>query len=559
MVKKNKNKFYNCGSLRKENIGETVKLRGWIKKKRAVKNKIFIDVYDMHGVTQLLLLESNNDNYCFAKVVTDESVVQVKGEVLLRKNKNTLLKTGEIEVLVEEIKLLNNNAKNFPIDLNNAFEEEVFSEKNLRFRYLFLRHLQVKANLVFKHKVLVFLRDFFQKNNFLEIETPILSRSYPEGAREFRVFSEKSNVEKYTLAQSPQIFKQLLMVGGFERYYQIAKCFRDEKLRSDRQPEFLQLDFEINFTDESEIFSIVRKLFSFLWKKNKQEKRPKFKVISYKKAINDYGIDKPDLRNDKKLRTIFEPKLITLFGDKIPKKPIVKFIVFAKKIDNFFKIFINKLLFEHEKTVSCFFWEKSSQTFFCLRKHKQIKNNFEVKGINDPFGLFFVGEIKAVNLVAGLVRNELVRLSFLPHQKKFSFVWIKNWPMFLFDEEKQIFSVAHHPFTALKQNQINTKKENLLASSYDLVINGYEVGSGSIRNHNADEQIKIFKMLGFSQKKLKEFSFFTEALKYGCPPHGGFALGIDRLLIIMNNKITIKEMIAFPKNSSGVCEMTKKT
>ena len=551
-----KEKFYNCGELNKKNISEKIKIRGWIKKKRPIKNKIFIDLYDMHGITQLLFLETNKNSYLFAKTATNESVIQVEGEVLLRKTKNTLLKTGEIEVLVQKAKQLNQFAEGFPIDINNI--EEILSEKHLKFRHLFLRNPQVKANLIFKHQVIKFLHQFFLKNNFIEIETPVLSRSYPEGAREFKVFSEAEKEAKYTLAQSPQIFKQLLMVGGFERYYQIAKCFRDETLRSDRQPEFLQLDFEMNFVSEKEIFHLVKKLLSFLWKKTKQVKKPQFKILTYKKAIMDYGIDKPDLRNLTKVKVVNQPEVIQQLKRSLFKQGIIKFIGFNKKINNPLKIFINKLLLEQRGKINCFYWEKHCQTFSSLITNKEkLKVDFG-KEEKSPFGLFFVGENKIVNLIAGLTRNELIKLSFLPPQEEFSFVWINNWPMFTVDEKTNTLVASHHPFTALKESsKQQVKKEKLLACAYDLVINGYEVGSGSIRNHDAKKQIEIFKMLGFNQEKIKAFSFFTEALKYGCPPHGGFAIGLDRLLMIIKKISTIKELITFPKNSRGVCEMTK--
>lgn len=549
-----------------------------------MKNIIFFDISNYDKIIQGVIFKKQSSLFnIFHQANVSNSLVKVNGILKLKqedKKKENFLNLERYEIHLERMKIIN-ESKSFPIDI--YLTNRRFKDKYLKYRYLFLRNAEFKNFLLIKCRFLSWIRSFFQKNNFIEIETPLLSKSYPEGANEFLVFSRGK--AKYTLAQSPQIFKQMLIMAGFEKYYQIAKCFRDENLRSDRQPEFLQLDLEMNFITEKEIFLFCEKLINFLFKKliisnvsdlKQNDKKLKFIKMNYYNVIDKYGSDKPDLRNKsvlnkivlkelKKWRLFFcKKKLFKFFSQK--NKFIGRYIIFKEQISNNLYTKFKKYQFQYSDSVRIFFYElKTKKLFFWIDNNlEQIILDFE-----DPFvfyflkkiknnSLFLIGEKEITIFLSGLLRNLLIEEDILPKKEKFSFLWIKNWPFLIWNRKEKKYEVSHHPFTQVFYKQNNGLKKQIFARSYDLVLNGIEIASGSIRNHDYRQQLKIFKLLNYSDAKIKkDFSFFLEALQYGAPPHGGIAFGIDRLLMIFLNRESIKDFIAFPKNSKGDCLLTR--
>lgn len=555
---------HTCGNLTQADITKEVVLSGWIKDIRINKFGIFIDLRDMYGTTQIII-KPDNIHYHEVKNIKIESVLKVIGTVVLRKNKNANAANEIIEIIVKDIEILN-KAINLPFVIKN--DNTLASEElRLQYRYLDLRRPIMNYNIKFKHQVLSCLRTFLNENHFLEIDTPCLTKSTPEGARDFLVPARIEKKHFYALPQSPQIYKQLLMISGVDRYYQIAKCFRDEDFRADRQPEFQQLDLEMAFTSSKEIKLIVEKMMINLFKTLKIGNIPAaFPWLTYHQAMDLYGSDKPDLRctcklvnidikdtndilvykgfivNDK-MNEMTIKKLTEISHQHGGKTLIIYDLIKKKIIHNASKINLNYLVL--------------------TEKLSKLKYN------NDKNFLIFVYEQQnTANKVMGAIRsfyiNDLSKRinhkDFMDNIGNFEFLWIIDWPMF--EQEKNQWQACHHPFTSPKNPEqlliINNKDlGSLIADAYDLVLNGFEIAGGSIRIHDYQLQKAIFELLDLSKTEIEnKFGFFLSAFNYGAPPHGGIAFGIDRLLMILIKNESIRDTIAFPKNNRGICLLT---
>ena len=547
----------------KEKLNEKVHLYGWVQKKRNLGGIVFIDLRDRSGLVQLIV-RPDNKFYSLAESLKSEYVIEAEGVVIERENKNSNLKTGDVEIDVSNLILLNKSLEiPFAIDDNTTALEDT----RLKYRYLDIRRNEIKNNLILRNKLILAIRKYLDKLDFIEVETPVLCKSTPEGARDFLVPSRINKGKFYALPQSPQIFKQLLMVGGIERYYQIAKCFRDEDLRADRQPEFTQLDMELSFVSEDDIMTINEELISSVFKEVKGiEMKTPFARMKYDDAINDYGSDKPDLRFDMKLidvTDIFRNSSFALFkNSEIVNCLVVKDSAskYSRKSLDELGLFVKKyglgglayLKFGEEVTGSVV-KALNDDEISSLKKNLKIEDNDLV--------LFGCGEKKKVKQALGALRCKLGRDLKLYNENDLAYLWVVDFPSFEYSEEEQRFVSCHHPFTSPKDEDIDkliSDKANCYSKAYDMVINGYEVGGGSIRIHDQEIQNKMFKALELSDDDIKEkFGFFVEALKYGTPPHGGLAYGIERLVMILSGTENIRDVIAFPKTASGSCLMSE--
>ena len=547
----------------KEKLNEKVHLYGWVQKKRNLGGIVFIDLRDRSGLVQLIV-RPDNKFYSLAESLKSEYVIEAEGVVIERESKNSNLKTGDVEIDVSNLILLNKSLEiPFAIDDNTTALEDT----RLKYRYLDIRRNEIKNNLILRNKLILAIRKYLDKLDFIEVETPVLCKSTPEGARDFLVPSRINKGKFYALPQSPQIFKQLLMVGGIERYYQIAKCFRDEDLRADRQPEFTQLDMELSFVSEDDIMTINEELISSVFKEVKGiEMKTPFARMKYDDAINDYGSDKPDLRFDMKLidvTDIFRNSSFALFkNSEIVNCLVVKDSAskYSRKSLDELGLFVKKyglgglayLKFGEEVTGSVV-KALNDDEISSLKKNLKIEDNDLV--------LFGCGEKKKVKQALGALRCKLGRDLKLYNENDLAYLWVVDFPSFEYSEEEQRFVSCHHPFTSPKDEDIDkliSDKANCYSKAYDMVINGYEVGGGSIRIHDQEIQNKMFKALELSDDDIKEkFGFFVEALKYGTPPHGGLAYGIERLVMILSGTENIRDVIAFPKTASGSCLMSE--
>lgn len=547
----------------KEKLNEEVHLYGWVQKKRNLGGIVFIDLRDRSGLVQLIV-RPDNKFYSLAESLKSEYVIEAEGVVIERESKNSNLKTGDVEIDVSNLILLNKSLEiPFAIDDNTTALEDT----RLKYRYLDIRRNEIKNNLILRNKLIFAIRKYLDKLDFIEVETPVLCKSTPEGARDFLVPSRINKGKFYALPQSPQIFKQLLMVGGIERYYQIAKCFRDEDLRADRQPEFTQLDMELSFVSEDDIMTINEELISSVFKEVKGiEMKTPFARMKYDDAINDYGSDKPDLRFDMKLidvTNIFRNSSFELFkSSEIVNCLVVKDSAskYSRKSLDELGLFVKKyglgglayLKFGEEVTGSVV-KALNDDEISSLKKSLKIEDNDLV--------LFGCGEKKKVKQALGALRCKLGKDLKLYNENDLAYLWVVDFPSFEYSEEEQRFVSCHHPFTSPKDEDIDkliSDKANCYSKAYDMVINGYEVGGGSIRIHDQEIQNKMFKALELSDDDIKEkFGFFVEALKYGTPPHGGLAYGIERLVMILSGTENIRDVIAFPKTASGSCLMSE--
>lgn len=551
----------NNTSLSKKDINKEVTLYGWVNKKRDLGGVIFIDLRDRSGLIQLVI-NPENEYYKLAQTLKNEYVIKVKGIVVLRKEANKNLKTGDIEVEVSSLEVLN-ECLDLPFDLNNVTALE---DTRLKYRYLDLRREKLKDNLFTKHKIMQATREYLNSLDFMEIETPILCKSTPEGARDYLVPSRVNKGSFYALPQSPQLFKQILMMSGMERYYQIARCFRDEDLRADRQPEFTQIDMEMSFIDEEDIMKVTEGLLYNIFKKVKGiEIKLPIDRITYEKAINLYGSDKPDLRfkheiND--ITNIFKDSDFTLFKNIINENGIINALVF-NAADNYSRKDIDKLT-EYVKTygakaLAFLKYDKeftgSIAKFVDEKIGKELKEKLNLKD-NDLI-LIIAGNKKTVKTSLGALRIKIAKdLNLI--ENKYAFTWVTDFPMFEYSEEEQRYIACHHPFTQPQSINDLKDKENALARAYDIVLNGYEIGGGSIRIHDPKTEEKVLEELGFTKEEANDkFGFLLTALNYGCPPHGGLALGLERLTMILCDTENIRDVIAFPKTASASCLMTE--
>ena len=563
---------YKLNELRMENIGEEVTLSGWISKVRDLGHFVFIDLRDRYGVTQILLNEEVSGSELFeeAKKYKNEWVLKVTGIVAERSSKNKNIPTGDIEIEAKKIEVLS-RAKQLPFEISET--GNLSENMRLTYRYLDIRRPKMLNNIIKRNDMLFSIRKFMNENGFLDVDTPILAKATPEGARDFIVPSRTNKGDFYALPQSPQLFKQILMVSGVDKYYQLAKCFRDEDLRADRQPEFTQLDVEMSFVEQEDVISMAEELTKTVFKDvTGIEITEKFPRMSYDDAMNFYGSDKPDLRFDMKLIDLSEETANCGFGvfeNALKDGGSVKAIV-APNAEKFSRKYIKDL----EDYVKTYFKAKGLAyikmnengeinspiaKFFSEEKLAQIIEKLGIK--NNEVALILADKYKVVHDGLGALRLKLGEELELIDKNAFKFLWVVDFPMFEWSEEENRYKAQHHPFTSIKEEDRKYLDTNELAKiktdSYDIVLNGYEIGGGSIRIHDEDLQAKVFEKLGFSQEELEDkFGFFLEVLKYGVPPHGGLAYGIDRWLMAMLKEDSIKEVIPFPKTNKGQDLMT---
>lgn len=546
---------HHNNELNRSHLGMSVYLKGWVAKTRNLGGLIFIDLRDKNGITQLVVLPENS-YYETATRLKSEYVIEAKGKVIERQSKNKNISTGEIEIEVTELIILN-EAEMTPIGISH--EDNASEEVRLKYRYLDLRRPVMQNYLLKRSQITQAIRESLLEQAFNEFETPILGKSTPEGARDFLVPSRIYPGEFYALPQSPQIYKQLYMVAGFERYFQIARCFRDEDLRADRQLEFTQIDVEASFLTETEIQAVIERTLAHTFKKvlNHEIELP-IRKMPYDEAIRSYGSDKPDLRFDLKLQSyndLLDPLQIPLFADKVvrgfvfneaeklTRKELDKLTLLVKKNHAdalaFVKLINNEL--------------SGSIAKFIANKDAFIEQTNLKEG--DILLLVSSSNYEKTSNAAGVLRKEIGESFGLANPNQFEFVWIVDWPLFEFDEENNRFVALHHPFTAPKEHQKHLMKENpkaVMAQAYDIVLNGYEIGGGSIRIHESSIQQTMFEVLGLEKEVIEDrFGFLVGALKYGTPPHGGLALGLDRIVMLMTNTKNIKDVIAFPKTQSA--------
>ena len=556
------NRTNNCGELSKTNLNQNVKLSGWVNKVREKGFIIWVDLRDRYGITQLVFDKERSSEELFsaAAQLGREFVIEIEGTVIERKNINEKISTGEIEILVSSIKILNKSIVP-PFTLEN--ESDGGEELRMKYRYLDIRRQPVKENLIFRHELSLEVRNFLSENGFIDIETPCLIKSTPEGARDFIVPSRLNPEHYYALPQSPQIFKQLLMIGGIDKYYQIVKCFRDEDLRADRQPEFTQIDCEMSFVDQEDIFKQFEGLMSRLFSKFLNQENVQFERMTYNDAIENYGIDKPDLRYDLRINDITNEakgKGFQVFDNNnfsCCVKAENKSELTRKEIDNLTdwikrpQIGANGLLWIKHNIDSTI--KSSFDKFFSEEDLKSILNRASSK----PGDILFIisGNKKESLMRMGSLRIELAKRFELINYEKICPIWVTDFPLFEWDESEKRFFSMHHPFTSAKPEHLDlldTEPDKVIANAYDLVLNGNEIGGGSIRIHDFDTQMKIFELLGMSKEEYtSQFGFLIDALKYGAPPHGGIAFGLDRLSAVLKGKDVIRDFIAFPKNNSG--------
>ncbi|RPG53943.1 MAG: aspartate--tRNA ligase [Flavobacteriales bacterium TMED84] len=551
---------FNCGELNLEKVGTIVTLSGWVQKSRNLGNVLFIDLRDRYGITQLKFEQNNIQLFDEAQSLGREYVLKIVGKVVERESKNKNIKTGEIEVLVDKLNILN-PSKTPPFTIEDKTDGG--EELRMKYRYLDIRRNKIRDNLILRHKISSEARNYLNSIGFIDVETPYLIKSTPEGARDFIVPSRMNSGKFYALPQSPQTFKQLLMVAGIDKYYQIVKCFRDEDLRADRQPEFTQIDCEMSFVNQSQVLETFEGLIKDLIFKIKNLKLEDFKQITYEESISKYGTDKPDLRYDLEIinlsDTIADTEFFNFFkyeftagikiesGSSISRKQIDSFSNYIKQKevggDKLFNIKIN------EDGVI-----KSSVDKFLSEKDKySLASDLNLN--KGDMAFFMSGERKNILSVLGKLRIFLAKSLDLINKNKFVPLWVIDFPLFEWDDENKRYSAMHHPFTAPKKDDIKKLSSNPLqvkANAYDLVLNGSEIGGGSIRIHNKELQNQIFSFLGFTEKEAsKQFGFLMNAFEYGAPPHGGIAFGLDRLCAVINGDESIRDYIAFPKNNSG--------
>ena len=560
-----------CGEISEELIGQTVQLKGWVQKRRDLGGLIFIDLRDKKGIVQVVVNpEIAQDAFTTAEEVRSEYVLHVEGKVVPRSEDaiNPKLKTGKVEIQCTNLSIIN-KAKTPPFSVEN--ETDVSEEIRLKYRYIDLRRPVMLETLKLRHKLVKAVHEFLDREGFLEIETPYLTKSTPEGARDYLVPSRVHPGEFYALPQSPQIFKQLLMIAGVERYYQIARCFRDEDLRADRQPEFTQIDIEMSFMSQEEIMDLAERMIKFVVKKVKGiELTEPFPRLTYDEAIERFGSDKPDTRFGLELQNVSEivaQSSFQVFANAVQGGGVVKAInvkgaandFSRKKIDeltDFVKIYDAKglawLKVTHEGLTGPI-------AKFLSDDEKQSLQEY-LESENGDLLLFVADKKSVVNDALGALRLKLGKELQLIDEDRLNFLWVINWPLLEYDEEEGRYYAGHHPFTMPQEQDLpllETNPEQVHAQAYDIVLNGYELGGGSLRIFNRELQERMFKALGFSEEKAREqFGFLLDALEYGAPPHGGIAIGLDRFVMLLAGRTNLRDTIAFPKTASAADPLT---
>ena len=566
---------HNLAELREKNIGETVTLSGWVDTKRNVSTSLtFIDLRDREGKTQIVF----NNELLSEKVLEEvqklksESVIRVVGEVKERSNKNPNIPTGDIEVFAKEIEILN-ACDTLPFQIS-GIDDNLSENMRLTYRYLDIRRSKMINNLKMRHRMIMSIRNYMDQAGFLDVDTPVLTKSTPEGARDFLVPSRTNPGTFYALPQSPQLFKQLLMIGGVEKYFQIAKCFRDEDLRADRQPEFTQLDIEMSFVEKEDVMNEIEGLAKYVFKNvTGEEANYTFQRMPYAEAMDRFGSDKPDLRfavELKDLSDIVKNSSFNAFSSTVQNGGLVKAIVAPSANEKFSR----KIISEYEEYVKTYFGAKGlayiklgadgiSSPIAKFLSEDEMKAIIEKTKAKTGDVIFIIADKKKVVAAAlGALRLRIGKDLDLINKDDFKFLWVVDFPMFDYDEEEQRYKAEHHPFTSIKAEDLDKflagQTEDIRTNTYDLVLNGSEIGGGSIRIFNPKIQAMVFDRLGLSQEEAKaKFGFFLDAFKYGAPPHGGLAFGIDRWLMVMLKEESIRDVIPFPKTNKGQCLMTE--
>lgn len=555
-------KKFNNNDFTEKDLDKEVSLFGWVNKRRDMGGVIFVDLRDRSGIIQVVFNRGFlKQEFEIAESLKNEYCIKVTGKIILRDEEmiNPKIATGKIELMASDLEILSTSDA---LPFNVYDDEDVNESVGLKYRYLDLRRENLKNNIILRHKIIKSAREYLNNLDFLEIETPILCKSTPEGARDYLVPSRINKGSFYALPQSPQIFKQLLMVSGFEKYYQVAKCFRDEDLRADRQPEFTQIDLEMSFAQEEDVWNVCEGMIKKIVKDTKNIELDDFPRMTYKDAMENYGSDKPDTRFDMKLldlTEILKNTRMNVFRQNIENGGIAKCLIVRNNGDKYSRTDIDHLIdFTRIYGAKGMAWLKYDNDQFngVIAKNledeklEEIKNTYDVK--NNDLILIVADKPKVVYAALGALRIKIAKTLDIIPKDKLNFVWITDFPFFEYSETEKRWKVEHNPFTMIKNINTINEPEKCISRSYDLVVNGYELASGGVRNHKKDDLAKVFKALGISDEEAeKRFGFMLEAFKYGVPPHAGIAPGVERLVMVLSGTDDIKDVIAFPKTQSA--------
>lgn len=555
-------KKFNNNDFTEKDLDKEVSLFGWVNKRRDMGGVIFVDLRDRSGIIQVVFNRGFlKQEFEIAESLKNEYCIKVTGKIILRDEEmiNPKIATGKIELMASDLEILSTSDA---LPFNVYDDEDINESVGLKYRYLDLRRENLKNNIILRHKIIKSAREYLNNLDFLEIETPILCKSTPEGARDYLVPSRINKGSFYALPQSPQIFKQLLMVSGFEKYYQVAKCFRDEDLRADRQPEFTQIDLEMSFAQEEDVWNVCEGMIKKIVKDTKNIELDDFPRMTYKDAMENYGSDKPDTRFDMKLldlTEILKNTRMNVFRQNIENGGIAKCLIVRNNGDKYSRTDIDHLIdFTRIYGAKGMAWLKYDNDQFngVIAKNledeklEEIKNTYNVK--NNDLILIVADKPKVVYAALGALRIKIAKTLDIIPKDKLNFVWITDFPFFEYSETEKRWKAEHNPFTMIKDINTINEPEKCISRSYDLVVNGYELASGGVRNHKKDDLAKVFKALGISDDEAeKRFGFMLEAFKYGVPPHAGIAPGVERLVMVLSGTDDIKDVIAFPKTQSA--------